>query len=117
MESDGVSKLLRKTHKEENRKSDVRGWLEYCGFDVDGEYDTGDGLVDLYLPNNRVLIEMKRVARRDNGPHAKGTGSRPDETAFEQLSRYVLAERDNERLYEQESMGRSWWLYFKGGHA
>lgn len=111
MQNNATSRLLGPTYGEDNRKAHIRSWLEDCGFDVEGEYGVGGGdAIDLYLPNRRVLIETKKVARLDNGPDAKRTGSRGDETAFEQLTRYVLAEREREHLYPQEDINDLPWL-------
>ena len=105
-----LERLLHTTSGEDNRKSNIRSWLESEGFDIEGEWETGDGPVDLYLPNNRVLIETKRASRLDAGPNAKGTGSKGDETAFEQIQRYILAERGRERLYADDAVQSKTWF-------
>lgn len=54
------------------------------------EYRSGSGPIDTYLPERKVVIEIKKPPLAQN-PHSTrhGTG----ETPYEQLCRYVLAER------------------------
>ena len=54
------------------------------------------------MTNRRVIIEGKRTIVLKNGPHAEGTGSRPGETAFEQVDRYVRDERDKDQRHIDE---------------
>lgn len=115
-----LERLLRTTHGEDNRKSNIRSWLESEGFDIEGEWQVGCGRVDLYLTNRRVLIETKIPKYLDGGPNALGTGASGKESVFQQLERYVMAERNRERLYETDDetrwLGavtdkRRWWIW------
>ena len=57
-------------------------------------YAIGNGLADIYLPRRRVFIEVKKVGEADN-PHRQQNREN-QETPFEQVRRYLVAERDNE---------------------
>ena len=50
------------------------------------------GSCDLYIHDKRVIIEVKKVKRLENGPHSpeSGDGGR---SAFDQLENYIKAER------------------------
>ena len=86
----------------------MRDWLVNNDLKPEEGFETGDGPVDLYLGGRRVLIETKRGERLKNGPHSPGTGSRGNESAFDQLKRYVLAERRRERLHLDEDLSEQW---------
>ena len=74
----------------------------------DEQFETGDGPVDLYLGGRRVLIETKTRERLKKGPYVPGTGVRPNESAFEQLTRYVVAERSREQMRLDEDPKNQW---------
>ena len=106
---------------ESNIRSYIRTWLNECGADISSEWRTSAGPIDLYLKNRRVVMEIKTYGRLDSGPETLGTSS-PDESALQQLERYVKAERLRERLYLEEDIedlpwigvitdGRRWWIY------
>ena len=86
----------------------IRDWLVKNDLKPEEEFETGDGPVDLYLGGRRVLIETKRSERLKNGPRFPGTGSRGNESAFDQLKRYVLAERRRERMHLDEDLSEPW---------
>ena len=121
--TDAESELLQLPDKtESNIRSYIRTWLKERGADISSEWRTSVGPIDLYLKNRRAIIEIKKYGRLDNGPEAPGTGSREDENVLEQLERYVLAERQRERLYLEDDIedlpwigvitdGRVWWIY------
>ena len=99
--------------KEADRRAYIRTWLDSIGVpesSIRAEYHTRVGPIDLYLTNRRVIIEVKQSGRLDKGPAQLGTGSKKSETAFEQLDRYVRAERLRERLYLEEDITDSTWL-------
>lgn len=86
---------------EADRRSYIRQWLVSVGVPDSAmreEYHTAAGPIDLYLTNRRVIIEVKKGGRLDGGPDVPGTGSSKEETAMEQLDRYVREERRRERL-------------------
>ena len=94
-------------------ESDLRGvirdWLVENGITPREEYSTGAGPADLYLGGYRTIIEVKTKKRLRSGPHAPNTGSRgEDETAFEQLSRYVAADRNREQTRLDEDRDAGW---------
>lgn len=105
---DAVHRLLHITSSGERaREANIQNWLYGIGVkNVEPQYITDEGPADLYLSNRRVIIEVKKGGRLRNGPEAPGTGSRGEagrnESAFDQVSRYVLAERKRERLYLDE---------------
>ena len=116
-----ILQLLDKT--ESNIRSYIRAWLKEHGADISSEWRTSVGPIDLYLKNRRVIIETKdynRLNKKD--PTMPGTGSREDESAFEQLQRYLFAERKRERLYLEDDIndlswlgivtnGHKWWIW------
>lgn len=96
---------------ETNRQNHIQNWLYYRGVvNVEASYPTSEGPADLYLPNRRCIIEVKRATRLGGGPHKRGTGSKTSESAYEQLERYILAERKRERLYldDEDKQGLPW---------
>ena len=115
--------LLRLPDKtESNIRAYIRNWLTERNANISSEWMTSAGPIDLYLKNRRVIIEVKKYGRLDNGPEAPGTGSGKDENVLEQLERYVKAERQRERLYLEDDIedlpwigvvtdGRKWWIY------
>jgi len=80
------------------RQEYIADWLRHIGIgEIESEFQTGSGPVDLYLANRRVLIEVKSKARLKNGPNAPRSGSRGGESAFQQISRHIGAERRQDR--------------------
>jgi len=80
------------------RQEYIADWLRHIGIgEIESEFQTGSGPVDLYLANRRVLIEVKSKARLKNGPNAPRSGSRGGESAFQQISRHIEAERRQDR--------------------
>lgn len=100
-----TNKLLRPASgSEKTRQEYITSWLRHIGVEeIESEFQTESGPVDLYLINRRILIEVKGKARLKNGPKAPRSGSRTDESAFQQISRYIEAERKQERLLFEES--------------
>ena len=102
------------SRKEADRRAYISEWLVAVGVPVAAirtEYQTDAGPIDLYLTNRRVIIEVKQGGRLSGGPYADGTGSVGTESAFEQVSRYVVAERARERLYlEEEGVREKNWV-------
>ena len=86
----------------------VRDWLVENGLMPYEGFETGDGPVDLYLGGRRVLIEIKTRKRLKKGPYVPGTGSRPNESAFEQLTRYMVAEISREQMRLDEDPKNHW---------
>ena len=100
------------SNKEADRRAYIRAWLHTIGIPehtIRAEYHTEAGPIDLYLTNRRVIIEVKKNGRLGKGPHAHGTGSAQNETAFEQLERYLKAESIREQLYlEDDTKNLNW---------
>ena len=98
---------------EDERRTYIYRWLVGIGIpaaSIRVEYPTAEGSMDLYLTNRRVIIEVKKGGRLSRGPYAEGTGSREGETAFEQLERYLKAERMRERLHLEEDIRDKNWI-------
>lgn len=81
------------SNNEKTNESKLKNWLISCGIRTDSEWQTGNGPVDIYLPNRRILIETKSPSKLKNGPYKKISG----ESAYEQLQRYIHAIRKNEQ--------------------
>ena len=100
--------------KEADRRAYISEWLAAVGVPaaaIRTEHQTDAGPVDLYLTNRRVILEIKQDGRLSRGPYADGTGSAGTESAFEQVSRYVAAERARERLYlEEDNVREKNWI-------
>ena len=86
----------------------VRDWLVENGLIPYERFETGDGPVDLYLGGRRVLIEVKTRERLKKGPYVPGTGVRTNESAFEQLTRYMVAEINREQMRLDEDPKNQW---------
>ena len=122
--TDTQTELLQLTDKtESNIRAVIRAWLKEGGADISSEWRTSAGPIDLYLKNRRVIIETKKPSRLTNGPEIpRHQVLRMDETALEQLERYVLSERKRERLYLEDDIedlpwigvitdGKKWWIW------
>ena len=101
---DAEKTLLNPPSKNEaDRKAYIRSYLRHIGIperSIRAEYRTqNNGPVDLYLTNRRVIIETKKEGRLKRGPCLRGSGSRRDESAFEQLERYIIDERPREQRH------------------
>ena len=105
--------LAAESRSESDRRSYIRQWLASIGVPNSAmreEYHTAAGPIDLYLTNRRVVIEVKRGGRLDDGPDVPGTGSSRDESAMEQLDRHVREERRRERLHLEDGVAEQTWL-------
>ncbi len=106
------SRLLHITSSgEPNRQNHIQNWLYEIGIkNVEAGWGTFEGPADLYLTNRRCIIEVKKGGRLKDGPKKIGTGSKRDESAYQQLERYILAERKRERLYldDEDEQNISW---------
>ena len=94
-------------------ESDLRGvirdWLVRNGITPREEYQMGVGRADLYLGGYRVIIEVKTRQSLRNGPHTPRPSLRGEnETPFEQVSRYVEADRSREQTRLDEDRDSGW---------
>ena len=94
-------------------ESDLRGvirdWLVRNGITPREEYQMGVGRADLYLGGYRVIIEVKTRQSLRNGPHTPRPSPRGEnETPFEQVSRYVEADRNREQTRLDEDRNSGW---------
>ena len=97
----------------------MRSWLNKIGIPdshIRAEEPPGGGAIrspdkmDLYLLEERVIIEVKRPGRLFKGPCEKGTGSGGNESAYEQICRYVADERRQGRIYQDDAMSEREWI-------
>ena len=80
---------------EDTRRLNIRDWLYSVGTPmVRTEYSTSVGPADIYLPNRRVMIEVKQKGKAV--PDNTNYGSRRGETPLEQVARYISVEKPNE---------------------
>lgn len=102
------NRLLENT-SEPDIKADLRSLLFAMGASNELEVQTGKGPADVFLPQHRVVIEIKSrgYAKAPHHPQAREN----DETPFEQLERYVKALRSTylNRL-DLEDHGKRPWL-------
>ena len=99
--------------KEADRRAYISEWLVAIGVPaaaIRTEHQTDAGPAGLYLTNRRIILEIKQDGRLSRGPYADGTGSIGTESAFEQVARYVVAERARERLYLEEGVRERNWI-------
>ena len=93
---DAANRLLRgRQSKEPEVEHGVMDVLKAarCSYDIRVSNEGGE--MDLILRAERVVIEVKRPGRADD-PFAAGTGSRGNESAYDQLERCVQGEREDE---------------------
>ena len=93
---------------ESDMRGKIRDWLVQNDVVPREEWETGNGPADMYLGGYRTIIEVKRPKVLQKGPHAINTGSRKNETAFEQLTRMVEADRDCEQARLDEDQDAGW---------
>ena len=80
---------------EDTRRLNIRDWLYSVGTPmVRTQYPTKVGPADIYLPNRRVMIEVKQKGKAV--PDHTNYGSRRGETPLEQVARYISVEKPNE---------------------
>lgn len=106
------SRLLNPANaREPTRHTNILEWIHEIKLDhVETEYPTNTGRADLYVAGRRIVIEVKKKGRADD-PKAPGTGSKQDESAFEQLTKYLEYIRENEQRYlddNDENLDQPW---------
>ena len=80
-------------------------------------YSLNRTMNDIRCEDSHVIIETKTVGNLDFGPHREGKGSKPDESPYDQVKRYVMEARKNDRLdYNVEWLGivtdgERWWIW------
>ena len=99
----------------------IARWLDENGLRYSPQYRTPAGMVDIHLEHRRVMMEVKRQARLDDGPLSRGSGSGRggrEESAYDRLGRCVDASRRQERLAGEKlewrgvvTDGRRWWVW------
>ena len=105
--------------KETDGNYHVRSWLNEIGIPdahIRAEEQPAGGAIcqpgrmDLYLLDKRVIIEVKQQGRLSKGPYEVGTGSGRNESAYEQVGRYVAGERGQGRIYSDGGMSEREWI-------
>ena len=72
---------------------------------------------DIRCADSHIIIETKTVGNLRSGPHRAGSGSQRNESAYEQVKRYVLDARKTDRLDGNVEWlgivtdGERWWIY------
>ena len=80
--------------------------------------DGASGSMDIFLPTRNVCVEVKERGKVDD-PYKPGTGSMLNESAYEQVQRYVWAERErvqNLRSYSDEKTESTFLGIVTDGH-
>lgn len=112
------------TGGEQSVRFPVASLLKTFGLVVELDHETGQGPCDLWVQSHRLMIETKRPGRAST-PHDKGSGSQGSESAFEQLTRYVIAKHraeagtllgGSEPIVGLITDGRTWygWMFEDG---
>ena len=104
-----VNRLLEGRDRHEDQiRQDIGRMLDELGIDNILSYKTPAGAADIYLPRRRVFIETKGVGLADN-PHAVQRREN-NETPFDQVKRYLIAERNDElgSLFASELHNLEW---------
>ncbi|MCY4355967.1 MAG: hypothetical protein OXD01_00405 [Gammaproteobacteria bacterium] len=100
MKSEAAQRLLDAdpNRPEDGIRQDISRFLDELQIENELSYRTKAGPSDIFLPNRRVFIEVKKVGLADD-PH-KAQSRDNLETPFQQVERYLRAEivRDLERL-------------------
>lgn len=68
----------------------------------------GGEATDLYVHSRRLVVECKSQGKLTKGPKTKNSGSRPDETAYEQLERYLRIIASQTVLHKDDKTPNSW---------
>ena len=115
--------LSETTGKEPKRQTLLHNVFNQLGLDVEINYpvdhEDSTGFVDLYIPNQNFVVDVKDTKRMSD-PYKPGTGGSSTESAYEQISRYVLDLRrslQNTLFYEENRWigavtdGINWWLW------
>ncbi len=103
---------MERHHREGNLQSDFEALLRVIGVGtLESHYSTTDGEADIYLPNRRIIIELKAypLAAEPEKPQ-QGRGS---ESPRDQLDRYIKAEINRELSkipFDDEEFFRSSWI-------
>ena len=104
-----VKRLLEgRSRHEDQIRQDIGRMLDELEIENILSYRTPAGTADIYLPRRRVFIETKGVGLADN-PHAD-QGRENNETPFDQVKRYLIAERNDElgSLFASEQHDLPW---------
>lgn len=81
------------------------------------KYRLNHAMNDIRCEDSYVIIETKSVGRLGSDPYRKGRGSRPGESPYGQVRRYVLEARQTDRLDENVEWlgivtdGIRWWVW------
>lgn len=104
-----VKRLLEgRSRHEDQIRQDLGRMLDELEIENILSHGTPAGTADIYLPRRRVFIETKGVGLADN-PHAD-QGRDNNETPYEQVARYLIAERNDElgSLFASEQHDVPW---------
>ena len=94
---------------ESDLRGSIRDWLVRNDITPREEYPLGGGRADLYLGGYRVVIEVKTERALRGDPHEPKPSPRGEaETPFQQVSRYVEADRRREQTRLDEDRDAGW---------
>ena len=114
-----ASRLLatNRSRPEDNIRQDISRILDALAVENIMTYPTTDGPADIYLPRRRIIIETKKQPLASD-PH-KAQARENDESPFEQLERYILAEIQHELTFPdiQGPTDRPWTAILTDGQT
>lgn len=113
---------LGKSSNEAMIKDRILKLLDMDDINYNLEYRSSAGPTDIHLMHRCTIIETKTTKRLDKGPYEAGSGSRKtqskeDESAYDQLVRYVNAIKTQRLLTTTlpwrgvVTDGRKWWVW------
>lgn len=108
-ETDAAHRLIQGGSRPEDQvRQDIVRVLDGLAIESLLTYPTEAGPADIYLPRRRVFIEVKAAGLATYPLQTHGRGNQ--ETPFEQVKRYLLAEMDEElgRLFPSEQNDMPW---------
>ncbi|MDA8000597.1 MAG: N-6 DNA methylase [Alphaproteobacteria bacterium] len=120
-ESDAIRRLkenllnIPSNANESVRQQKVASWFEAYGIELETQRQTGAGPADIHFKHRYCIIEMKTSDELKLGPKSSKSGS---ESPFQQISRYINAERKLIRLDNSNVKWRGivtdgvrWWAW------
>lgn len=98
---------------EDDVRDKIGAYLRHLGV----KYNMNQTMNDIRCADSHIIIETKTVDNLDFGPHHEGKGSRRDESPYDQVKRYVLEARKNDRRDDNVEWlgivtdGERWWIW------
>lgn len=100
-------------------RNKISSWLTKYNIEYMLEHPTPAGPADLHLLHRHCIIEVKTPKKLKHGPFKPGTGSRSQESAYDQLDRYIHTVYNQTALLDDAPLpwrgivtdGRRWWIW------